>query len=103
MNNFLESVFTTGSSVTPVRSVEEQQVPDMPEIVFSMEGMKKKLEALDTSESTGLDSLPGMVLKKSTHIFAPILYLIFSRSYKEGKVPQLMKEALTTPILKRRR
>ena len=87
-SDFFSSVFTTGESNTNVDMSKIPNYPEMPDIEIQEPTIREALEHLDTSESTGSDEIPALILKKFAHIFLPILSIIFRRSYAEGLVPK---------------
>ena len=99
LNEYFGSVFSRGPSQIP----QIDNLPGctmMPDVVFSLENITKKLQELDTSKSCGPDGVPASLLKKFHFIFAPILLIIFRKSYEIGDVPEKMKMANVSPLYK---
>ena len=99
MNDFFGSVFTQGSSIEPDIG-DPVHNSHMPEIEFDVDTIERKLNSLDVNKSKGPDEIPSLILKKFSNLFAKILTLIYTKSYKEGKVPIQMKQANVIPLYK---
>jgi hypothetical protein len=52
---------------------------------------------LKTSESVGVDDIPGIIIKGCIHTFAPVLNTYFNQRY----FPSLCKQAAIGPVLKK--
>ena len=100
MNRYFSSVFLQDNSNFNVDISKLPNVPDMPDFQITAETIRGVIDGLDTSKSTGPDSVPALVIKKFSDVFVPILEVIFNRSYQEGIVPKLMKIANITPLHK---
>ena len=71
------------------------------EIVFTEEEVLKKLKKLKPEKSSGPDGMHPLILNKCADSIAHPLSMIFTKSYKEGRVPTDWKEANITPIFKK--
>ena len=63
--------------------------------------VRKLLEKLETTKSTGLDNLPSRMLKIAAGVLAPSLAFLFNQSISSGIVPAEWKLARVTPIFKK--
>ena len=59
-----------------------------PEITFTKPGIQKLLERLKEHTAARQDKISPKVLKQLAKSIAPILVLIFRKSYAAGTVPQ---------------
>ena len=98
-NEYFASVFTKGPSNIPQFN-PNPNISSMPEINIDMNKVEKKIKELNTHKSSGPDSIPATVLKNCLDCFAPILTIIFRKSYHIGEVPEEMKKATIVPIKK---
>ena len=71
--------------------------PAMPDIDLSTSGVQKLLDNLKPHKA----SIPSMVLKELSNEIAPLLEIIFRRSFTTGQVPEDWKEANEAPIFKK--
>ncbi|CAG2195902.1 unnamed protein product [Mytilus edulis] len=69
------------------------QYPTAPDIAITQEGIKKLLNGLNPHKAAGPDNISSMILKELANEIAPILQLVFQRSYDTGVVPSLWKTA----------
>ena len=100
LNDTYSRIFTKGSSTRAPEIKTPRILEDMPDVTFTTEKVKTKLEALDTKKSTGPDGIPALLLKKHAEMFAPILCMFFQELYEQGLVPSELKQANITPIFK---
>ena len=54
------------------------------------------------AKSSPMDRIQTSVIKKCADAFAPLLTRLVTLSFDEGKFPDIYKQALVTPLLKRR-
>ena len=59
------------------------------------------LSNLNPYKSAGPDSITSRVLKELSTDIAPILKIIFKRSYDTGDLPDIWKNANVSPIFKK--
>ena len=65
-------------------------------------GVYKLPKNIIQHKATGPDTIPGKLLKEFAKEITPILTTIFNASIKQGKIPDQWKEALITPLFKKR-
>ena len=100
LSSCYSSVYTRGNS-PQIPNIKTPRVKEgMKDVTFSPEKVRIKLESLNTSKTTGPDRIPALLLKQNSEMFAPILSLFFTESYKQGIVPEQLKLANVTPIYK---
>ena len=100
LNEYFGSVFTTGPSISVGTTTDNNRYIEMPEITINLDNVVKKLNEIDANKSTGPDGIPGYILKKFSHVFAPILTKLFRKSYNNGIVPAELKTANVVPLFK---
>ena len=89
-----------GDADTPV--LKGQPYPDMPDIIVSQEGDLKLLKKINLHKASGRpDMIPACILKNLADVIAPILTVIFQRTFSLGEVPDDWKSANSTPIFKK--
>ncbi len=69
-------------------------------IVLSEDEVFNCLQNIDASKGSGLDGIPGRLLKAVAAEITPSLTRVFNLSLCSGRVPSEWKTALITPILK---
>ena len=72
----------------------------MVNVVFTREEVKKKLRELRPDSAPDPDRVWTKVLHKLTDIIMAPLSVIFAKLMKEGKVPQILEDALVCPFKK---
>ena len=87
LNRQFESVFTKENPI-PAQLLNDSKCPQMPEITFTTPGIQKLQEGLKEHKAAGPDEISPKVLKQLAKSIAPILVLIFRKSYAAGTVPQ---------------
>ena len=107
LNNYFKSVFTQ-EDVTNIPNLGnpatfEDPIPSMPEINFSLKGIKKLLSDLDTSKANGPDGVPSFILKHCADEISCVLKVIFARSLSTGVLPSDWQKANICPIFKKGR
>ncbi len=99
LNTHIQSVYTQ----------EDDQIPNMPHSPFpnipppldiTTNGIKKVLDGLDTSKSTGPDHIPAFILKSCSSILAPILQAIYAQSLSSASLPSDWLLANVNPLFK---
>ena len=73
----------------------------MPPIELHCVGINKVLKSLDPSKAAGPDGLPSRYLKLIADELTPSLFLLFSASLQQGRIPADWKRAMITPIFKK--
>ena len=68
--------------------------------MFSIHDISRRLSELDVNKSTGPDGIHPRVLKNCAEATSITLTLVFRRSFDEGIVPELFKQANVQPIFK---
>jgi len=102
LNRKFTSVFSPQTPLTPGQSSQARSNhPEMPAIEFHTAGISKLLCELNPHKACGPDNIKPLVLKTLHMQIAPILQLIYQRSYETGAVPQEWKSAFITPIFKK--
>ena len=92
-------LWQTNSNTVP----EEHQIkyPIMPKFEFGENGIKKLLGTLKPNKAAGPDRLRPLALKQTRDQIAPILQVIFTKSYETGQVPKDWKTANVAPVFKK--
>jgi Reverse transcriptase (RNA-dependent DNA polymerase) len=62
--------------------------------------VERKLSAINTTKSCGLDNIPNWILRDSSVWLAKRVYAIFNESARDGIVPTIWKKANVVPIPK---
>ena len=101
LNSYFSSVYTIEDienwpSVQPQSSHTELTVVDVTE-----ERVMKKLENLNVSKAPGPDGISPRLLKECKHELVTPLTQIFQKSLSEGKVIDVWKKAVVTPLYKK--
>ena len=73
----------------------------MTSIHITEEGVRKLLIKLNPHKAAGPDKIKPSVLRELADVIAPVVTLIYKASLKQGKVPDIWKEANVTPVFKK--
>ena len=76
-------------------------VPTMPDIKITEDGVQKLLEDLNPNKAAGPDKITPWVLKTAAEAIAPILTTIFQLSLDTGSLPIDWLQANISPIHKK--
>ena len=100
LNKQFESVFVEERSIEPaLRKVST--FPDMDDIVISTPGVTKLLENLKPYKAVGPDKINPLVMKQLVVDIAPILTMLYQKSYETGQIPMDWRRAEVTPVFKK--
>ena len=72
----------------------------MPDIIVTLEGVKKLLLKLKPNKSTGPNLISARFLKEVATEIVPAITLLFNASLNQGAIPTEWKEAYISPIYK---
>ena len=78
-----------------------KRYPAMPDFTISTNGIQKMLATLKPHKAAGPDCIRPLILKELRDTIAPILQVIFFRSFKTGKLPsdcKLMEHIIVSQI-----
>lgn len=78
-----------------------QKYPDMPNIVFGEEGVRKLLANINTSKASGPDMIPARFIKETADQLARVFTHLYQQSYDTGHVPSSWTHALVCPVYKK--
>ena len=101
LNNQFKSVFTNERPLDEDTANLPPLFPDIGNINITTTGIQKLLEKLQPHKAMGPDQLHPRVMKETATHIAPILQVIFSKSFEAGEVPLDWKKAHVTPIFKK--
>ena len=98
---FFKSVFTKESDCIPDFNLNVKSSID--HVSFPIDKIKKKLDNLNSYKSPGGDELPPRILKDLSNELSLPLSLIFSKLFSEWELPQDWKNAIITPLHKKKK
>ena len=75
--------------------------PDMPDLNITETGVTKLLSNLNPNKASGLDEIPGKLLKLAAAQIALSLTFIFNQSLSMGDLPEDWRKANVSPIYKK--
>ena len=101
LNQQFESVFTHETPPTEDLLPTHSPYPRMADITFTTPGVEKILKNLNAHKAAGPDDISPRILKELATTIAPILTVIFNRSYETGEVPMMWRRANVVPIYKK--
>ena len=81
----------------------DDSFPNLPDITFSVEGIRQLLFELDANKANGPDEIPPFVLKECAEEISPVLQIIFTKSLSSGVLPSDWKKANICPVFKKGR
>ena len=99
LNQQFHSVFTKEDNNTPI--ISSPQYPNMPEVIFTTNGIQKLLEDLKPGKAAGPDNIPIWTLKVCAVQIAPILQIVFTQIFNSGTLPSDWLTANAIPRYKK--
>lgn len=96
-NKFFQSVFTKDNGCLPNFSIS---LPVISDVVISESGVFNLLLNVDTKKSPGPDKIPNAFLKRYAEWCAKYLYVVFTRSLRDGSLPDDWRTAEIKPLHK---
>ena len=100
LNRQFHSVFTTTDKAQPTPSYDNN-VPAMPPIEVSIQGVLAQLQRLNPSKASGPDDISPRVLKELAHSLCSPFTSLFQKSLDQATVPDDWKKARVTPLFKK--
>ena len=100
------SVFSTPDENKVIENIEEFFNSDpseqltLKDITFAEEDIEKAIKQIKPHAAAGPDGFPTLLLRECSKQLAKPLYIIFRNSLDSGKVPNVLKDAVITPIHK---
>ena len=76
-------------------------IPPMPDIIITTEGVASLLHGLNPNKATGPDDIPARILQLTANEIAPALQIIFQKPLDTGKLPLSWSQANIAPIFKK--
>jgi len=73
LNNYFESVFTKEDQSNVPTLDADDSFPDLPDITFSVKGIRQLLFKFDANKANGPDEIPPFVLKECAEEISPVL------------------------------
>jgi len=98
LNTHFQSVYTHEDNQIP--NMPHSPFPPIPPLDISTNGIRKLLEGLDITKSTGPDDIPAYILKTYASILAPILQAIYTQSLSSTSLPSDWLLANINPLFK---
>lgn len=95
--DYFKSVFTTDNGVL---ETFDMAGPPLSDIVISEQGVFNLLLKLDVKKSSGPDGVPNEFLKRYAQWVSKYLTILFSKSLKDGQVPDDWVTAKVKPLHK---
>ena len=92
LNHYFCSVFSHDNN-DDFPYIGDSPFPNMPPIKLHYVGINKVLKSLDPSKAAGPDGLPSRYLKLIADELTPSLFLLFSASLQQGRIPADWKRA----------
>lgn len=100
LNDFFASVFTRENTRTIPDFEKGYNGTPVTEINITKDKVLKDLKSLNVSKSMGPDGCHPRILKETADIIYEPMYEIFKKSYEEGEVPKIWKDANVSSIFK---
>ena len=101
LNTQFTSAFSNDDTITP--SMTSTRSMSMPEIIISINGVKKHLEKINPHKASGPDMVSARFLREVATQISPALTLLFNASILQSIIPTDWKDALINPIYKKRK
>ena len=78
-----------------------RNIPQMPPIDITEEGVRRRLKSLNPHKAAGPDKMNPLLLRELADIIAPVITRLFRASLKQVTTPKAWKEAHVTPVFKK--
>ena len=101
LNKQFESVFTREGPLSNDLLPDQSPHPTMSDIDITEPGVRKMLEKLNVHKAQGPDEIGPQILKNLASTIAPILTVIYRRSYETGRIPEDWRMANVVPAYKK--
>ena len=102
LNKQFESVFTKEEDLDATMLFpHESTYQKMTDINITQHGIQKMLENLNPHKATGPDDICPLFLKTLASSIAPILMIVYKKSYNTGQLPDDWKLANVVPVFKK--
>jgi hypothetical protein len=101
LNHQFQSVYTKEDTTT-LPDKGNSTIKSMNDIYITENGVIKLLKDLNPHKASGPDQIPTRLLKLCASELAPAVVRVFQTSLDSGTVPSDWKEALVTPLFKKR-
>ena len=95
-----QSVFTK-EDLTTLPHPGYKQLPKIPKLIITAEGIMKLLKNLDGNKASGPDGIPPKFFKACCEQVSPILQSIFTQSVQSGRLPQDWRRANISALYKK--
>ena len=99
LNTQFTSAFSNDDTITP--SMSSTRSMSMPEIIISINGVKKLLGKINPHKASGPDMVSARFLREVATQISPALTLLFNASILQSIIPTDWKDALINPIYKK--
>jgi hypothetical protein len=100
LNEQFQSVFTSEYD-DPIPDKGTSKHLNIPPLTISIPGIKQLLNNINSHKATGPDNISGRVLKELQDKTAPMLNLIFTKSFHTGQTPIDWKTSHVAPAFKK--
>jgi len=100
-NKFFSSVFTVEDTDHMPSVSTKPMLQSLCDITFTVSDIEKLLLKLNCNKSPGPDNIHPRILKECASVLSLPLWILFSSSLHEGKLPVSWKNAKVTPIFKK--
>ena len=97
LNKQFESVFTREGPLNNDLLPDQSPHPTMSDIDITEPGVRKMLEKLNVHKAQGPDEIGPQILMNLASTIAPILIVIYRRSYETGRIPEDWRMANVVP------
>ena len=81
-------------------NLDSAELPKLQDITFSEERIEEEIGSLRNNSAAGPDHFPALLLKKCKKELKKPLYILWRSSLDECDIAQLLKHAITCPVLK---
>lgn len=73
----------------------------IPDISFSTDGILKLIKSLKVDKASGTDNIPARIIMMCAEEIAPILKVLFTQSFNNGKLPNDWLTANISPVFRK--
>lgn len=101
LNKQFQSVFSIDDGSLP--DLGPPKYPSIGDIAFSVAGVKKQLDNLQTCKAAGPDGLPARILHDLSGELSEMLCFLFQQSYNTSQLPRDWSIAMVVPVFKKDR
>ena len=101
LNDQFSSVFNSDEPSNNIKDMGDSDIPNMPDIHVTANGVEKLLRGLQIHKATGPEGISTRLLKELASELTPVFTVFYNASISQGTIPAEWKQADVVPIYKK--